>query len=333
MKGVILVMKKNNSARIKVKYIGLCGSDINKLKILPTKEERNRYINMMGHEIVGVVEDISSDTEDFRIGDRVVVNPFIGCQECNACTTQSYNLCDNINSLGKAIPGGFTKEITVPYNSLFKISSNINPIEGVFIDSMSVVLHSFHTVRKFDFNKKVFSVIGDGIIAMIIIKLLNVYFNPQKIYLLCNRANRIDATLLNTYNNVEIINDYKDIKNNSYSDFVFETVGGGNVTHFNKSLEIAKSNALILVLGAFYDQADFKVNLRNMFFKQYYIKGVNSYCSIENDFQKAVDLLNDNSIKNHSLISHIYDINDVGSVIEEIINYKHPNFMKIVFKN
>ena len=66
-------------AIVKVLGCGLCGSDIVKFrqKISPNG-------TVLGHEIVGIIEEIDSDT-DFQLGQRIVSSHHVPCFECIYC--------------------------------------------------------------------------------------------------------------------------------------------------------------------------------------------------------------------------------------------------------
>lgn len=74
---------RNNEVLIKVKYAGICGTD---LHIYEGLHPRARTPLVMGHEISGVIEEIKSNKKDIKTGDRVVINPLISCENCFPCS-------------------------------------------------------------------------------------------------------------------------------------------------------------------------------------------------------------------------------------------------------
>ena len=54
----------------------------------------------LGHEGVGVVEEIGSNVRNLKVGDRVVIPSTIGCGSCSYCRTGYYSQCDNANPNG-----------------------------------------------------------------------------------------------------------------------------------------------------------------------------------------------------------------------------------------
>ena len=91
-------------AIVKVLGCGLCGSDIVKFrqKISPNG-------TVLGHEIVGIIEEIDSDT-DFQLGQIIVSSHHIPCFECIYCKHKNYSMCEHFKSTN-IFPGGFSEKI------------------------------------------------------------------------------------------------------------------------------------------------------------------------------------------------------------------------------
>jgi threonine dehydrogenase-like Zn-dependent dehydrogenase len=71
-----------------------CGSDLHFIDgYLPGMREGDVF----GHEFMGEVLEIGTDVTDVRIGDRVVVPSFIGCNSCWYCDNELYSCCDTTN--------------------------------------------------------------------------------------------------------------------------------------------------------------------------------------------------------------------------------------------
>ena len=81
--------------KIKTKYCGFCGSDLNLMLLhdSPTASPFTSFPCIIGHELVGEIIEKGSDVDGFAIGDRVAVNPDLGCEareiapHCKSCTS------------------------------------------------------------------------------------------------------------------------------------------------------------------------------------------------------------------------------------------------------
>jgi len=86
---------KADEMLLRVERVGICGSDPAPYK---GEGEFNIYPLILGHEMVGWVDEIGSEaSKDYnvRTGDRVTVEPYIPCGKCKFCQTGYYQLCKN----------------------------------------------------------------------------------------------------------------------------------------------------------------------------------------------------------------------------------------------
>ena len=70
---------------------------------------------ILGHEIVGVVEELGPDASGVQVGDRRVIYPWGGCGQCALCKTGQENLCARPRNLGVHRDGGFSNYILVDH--------------------------------------------------------------------------------------------------------------------------------------------------------------------------------------------------------------------------
>ncbi|XP_013407506.1 uncharacterized protein LOC106171614 [Lingula anatina] len=79
-----------------------------------------QYKGCQSHEISGIVHSLgdksSADDPDIKVGDRVVIYPFIGCRKCDVCSGGSNQLCPDAikGTLGAQQPGGYATYVSVP---------------------------------------------------------------------------------------------------------------------------------------------------------------------------------------------------------------------------
>jgi threonine dehydrogenase-like Zn-dependent dehydrogenase len=83
-----------HDAVIKVTRTAICGSDLHLFDgFIPTMEEGD----ILGHEFMGIVEEVGKDIANLRRGDRVVVPFTIACGKCQFCRKKLWSACDNTN--------------------------------------------------------------------------------------------------------------------------------------------------------------------------------------------------------------------------------------------
>ncbi|KAK9094713.1 hypothetical protein Scep_026182 [Stephania cephalantha] len=82
-----------HDVRVRMKAVGICGSDVHYLKTLKCAHFVVEEPMVIGHECAGVIEEVGSDVKYLVVGDRVALEPGISCWRCDLCKTGSYNLC------------------------------------------------------------------------------------------------------------------------------------------------------------------------------------------------------------------------------------------------
>jgi threonine dehydrogenase-like Zn-dependent dehydrogenase len=100
-------IQKPNDAIVRLTASAICGTDLHFIRgTVPGMTPGT----ILGHEGVGVVEEVGSAIRNFKCGDRVVVPSTIACGNCSYCRAGYYSQCDNANpngpSAGTAFYGG-----------------------------------------------------------------------------------------------------------------------------------------------------------------------------------------------------------------------------------
>jgi threonine dehydrogenase-like Zn-dependent dehydrogenase len=91
-------IEKSTDAIVRITSSAICGTDLHMVRgTVPGMQEGT----ILGHEAVGVVEDVGHDVRNLRPGDRVVVPSSIACGYCSYCRAGYFAQCDNANPNGK----------------------------------------------------------------------------------------------------------------------------------------------------------------------------------------------------------------------------------------
>jgi threonine dehydrogenase-like Zn-dependent dehydrogenase len=100
---------------VEVEWCGICGTDLHEYLegpiFVPTAEAPHPLTGesmpvTLGHEFAGVVAEVGPGVGDVRVGDRVVVEPYVVCGRCDACQQGRYNVCRTLGFVGLSGGGG-----------------------------------------------------------------------------------------------------------------------------------------------------------------------------------------------------------------------------------
>ena len=114
--------RRENEVLLKVRSAGICGSDIGAYKgVNPLVS----YPRIIGHEIAGEVVEVAADEKTFRVGDRVILEPYVYCGHCYPCSIGHTNCCENLTVRGVHIEGGMAEYVSHPRHLLHKVPEGI----------------------------------------------------------------------------------------------------------------------------------------------------------------------------------------------------------------
>jgi propanol-preferring alcohol dehydrogenase len=126
---------------VEIKACGICGSDVHIVYegVTPTA-----YTPMtLGHEPSGIIFGIGSEVKDWKIGDRVTINPFLTCGQCINCLSGNSQVCLSRRVIGIHTEGGLAEFLKVPAKNLVYLPENI-PFDqgGIIVDAVATPFHA-----------------------------------------------------------------------------------------------------------------------------------------------------------------------------------------------
>jgi L-iditol 2-dehydrogenase len=163
-----------NEVLVKVKAVGICGSDISYYYgHSPLMTEDGKGPLILGHEISGVVEEVGEVPEKlglFKKGDRVCVNPVVPCNTCDACLNGEYNVCENLQIYGVGNNGAFSEYVAAAFNNVYKIPDEVSFEAGAVAEPLACASYS---VKKLDVKLgQTVVVFGCGTIGLMDVQLV-----------------------------------------------------------------------------------------------------------------------------------------------------------------
>lgn len=127
---------------VAVKASGICHTDV---EILRGNYGSSAFPLVPGHEFAGEVVAVGQGVTGLATGDRVVVDPNLGCGSCDACLRGRVNLCERLGAYGVTVNGGFAEFCAVaaahahPIGSMsWQVAALAEPL-GCVLNGLSVL--------------------------------------------------------------------------------------------------------------------------------------------------------------------------------------------------
>lgn len=136
---------KPDEILLKMVSASICGTDLRILhgnhRLFPPGTVR-----ILGHELVGDVEEVGSDVKELTKGQRFFIAPNISCGHCRQCIAGLNNRCENYTAFGLTIDGAFSEYVRIPaacvrQGNLIPIGMDVNPAVAALSEPLSCVLH------------------------------------------------------------------------------------------------------------------------------------------------------------------------------------------------
>lgn len=301
-------------AIVKVLGCGLCGSDIVKFKhkIAPDG-------TVLGHEIVGIIEEINSDTE-FKIGDKIVSSHHIPCFECTYCKHANYSMCKHFKETN-IIPGGFSEKIYLSEEHLknvaHEVPDSISNEEISFYEPLGCCIRAIKRCNLIE-NDKVL-VVGLGSIGLIMAEGLKAY--GYKVYgcdLIEERIKLASSRGIESYNSRDLENFDRIIKEKTGNygvDAVFMTSGADKA--IDVALKTIKQGGKILVFSSTPLNNGYPNN--EIYYKELTVLG--SYSPSPDDLKESFNLIVSGKVNVKNLTT-IYSIENIQQAFDDTISNK-----------
>ena len=245
-------LKDSRDAIVRVTLGSICTSD---LHIKHGSVPRAVPGITVGHEMVGVVEQVGSRVTSVKPGDRVTVNVETFCGECFFCQHGYVNNCTDVNggwALGCRIDGGQAEYVRVPYadRGLNRIPDSVSDEQALFVGD--VLATGFWAAR-------ISEISGDDTVLVIgagptgICTLLCVMLKKPKRIIVCEKSSERIRFIREHYPDVLVTEpeECKEfvLRNSDHggADVVLEVAGAGDT--FRLAWECARPNAVVTVVA------------------------------------------------------------------------------------
>lgn len=287
----------------------------------------------VGHEMVGIVEQLGAEVKGVNVGDRVTVNVETFCGKCFYCKHGYVNNCTSPHggwALGCRIDGGQTEYVRVPLaeQGLNRIPDSVSDEQALFVGD--VLATGFWAARISEITEEdTVLIIGAGPTG--ICTLLCVMLKQPKRIIVCEQSEERRNFVKQHYPNVLLTtpDECEDfVKNNSDhggADRVLEVAGGKDT--FQLAWRTARPNSIVTVV-ALYNEAQ-TLPLPDMYGKNLTFKtgGVDG-C----DCEEVLQLIEEGKIDTTPLITHRFPLSRIAEAYSLFEN-KEDGVIKVAIYN
>lgn len=154
---------KANQVKIKIRKIGICGSDIH---VYHGKHPFTTYPVTQGHEVSGEIVELGKEVKDLRIGQKVTIQPQVVCGKCHPCRHGKYNLCEELKVMGFQTTGVASQYFVTENSKVTPLPEEMSDDEGAMIEPLAVAVHAVN--RAGDVKGLKIAVLGAGPIGNLV---------------------------------------------------------------------------------------------------------------------------------------------------------------------
>lgn len=307
---------------VKMKAAGICGSDIG---IYHGTNAAATYPRVIGHEIVGVVEEVADGVSNVQIGDRVIIDQITACGHCYACRKGRPNVCGNLQVKGVHIDGGYREYIAVNEKDCYHLPDTLSDEEAVMIEPTTIAVQCCSRAQLESEDSVL--LIGAGALGSSILKILQLYA-PKKIIVSDIDEDKLKEAL--EHGATDVINS----KTEDVAERCHELTEGYGVTvsidaacvkgSLLTALKATGNAGRVITMG--FSVAPDEINQFLITSKELDVRG----SRLQNRrFQTVIDLVNDGKIDLNGSISHTFHYLDAQKAFD-FADSKDPSIRKIV---
>lgn len=307
---------------IKIKMIGICGSDIH---VYHGLHPFTKYPVTQGHEVSGEVVEVGKNVKSVKPGDKVTIEPQVRCGKCYPCRHGKYNLCESLKVMGFQTTGAAAEYFKAPEINVTKLPDDMDYKKGAMIEPLAVAVHALSRVG--DVNGLNISVIGAGPIGNLVAQTAkalgaNVMLSDISDYRL---ALGKETGIEHVYNTKNI--DYNDALIDCFgpdkADVIYDCAG--NDIAMNSAIRSARKGSTIILVAVYAGMANVDLAVLN----DHELDLNTTMMYRHEDYLKAIELVNDKKINLEALQSNVFPFKDYLKAYE-FIDANRETSMKVL---
>lgn len=322
-------IKEPDDVLLKVKAVGICGSDV---KILEGKHHFKPG-TVLGHEFCGEVVAVGSHVRHVKVGDRVAIDNNIRCGFCSFCRMGMSSQCVEIktSALGVMRDGGYAEYCLVPEKQCYVLPPEIDDVLGTQVETLATVVNGMNTLLMMPYDYVL--ILGFGPIGYLFAQLAKniaakvavTEIDPFRI----NVAKECGLTVWNP-REVDIEQKITEFTYGRKADIVIEATGNA----FEQALKCVTPGGKVLLFGM---DSSVRATVVPNEITRWATKVLGVYLG-QNTMVPAIRLFQENRLNMKPFFTKIISLDDAPKAFSDLgldlqtLQHKPKNAMKIVMR-
>jgi L-iditol 2-dehydrogenase len=307
---------------VKARACGICSGDI-----MPWYIRRKAPL-VLGHEPVGVVEEVGAAVRDFAPGERIFVHHHAPCFQCASCRRGEFVQCPTWRA-SKITPGGmaefFSVSATNQLDSL-KLGENIEDADGVLIEPAACVVKS---LRRSGLKPgESILIIGLGIMGMLHVRIARhmgagTIIGADLFEKRAHKSRELGADFGLVVSGDNLPEQVRELTKGAMADVVI--VGPGSPKALNSGLACAGKGATVVQFTATPPEDEWTIKPHDIYFNETRI--IPSYSCGPDDTRVSLNLIGQRVISASQLVTHRFPLEKIQ---EAFATAQKPEALKVI---
>ncbi len=308
-------------ALVKVVSVGICGSDVSAYK---GTSRLGVFPRILGHEAVGIIEELPQFETNLRVGDLVVIEPYRYCGRCYPCSIGRTNCCENMSVIGVHQDGAFAEYIAHDLHLLHKVPTSVSFERLVMVEPLTISMQAVKRVGIKEGEHVVITGAGTiGILAALYAKHLGaipILIDPVDSRLEMAKRGGIEYTINPA--KVNALEAVKEITKGRMAEVVIEASGSERAVR--DSIDYVSYAGRISLVGYPYNEVPLPTYLITK--KELDVKGSRNSVGL---FSESIRLVSEGLIDVGLLISAVVKFDELPKYIKELA-FNPASYLKVV---
>jgi len=306
---------------IKMKVVGVCGSDVHYYTAGQIGNQIVEYPFIVGHEGSGVIEDIGSEVNHVKIGDRVAIEPAMPCGKCDQCLVGRPHTCRKLTFLGcpQQASGCLAEYIVMPEECCFKMKDSMSFDQGAISEPLAIGVYAVK--QSINLKGKNIGILGGGPIGLSVLMpalaqgAKSIYVT-DKIDARLELAKKAGATWVGNPDKEDIVAKIATIETDLL-DVVFECCGEQEAV--DQAIDILKPGGKLMIIGIPPKLDKWQFSVDKLRHKEISIQNVRRQNGC---VQSALDMIDRKDFDVDQMVTHHFPFSDSKKAFDLVSDYK-----------